>query len=65
MTGEEIIKELQSAAEWFRKHGKNTNTAIIGICERAVDHIQRQSAEIEKLKVPDTCSWCGQPIRKE
>jgi predicted transcriptional regulator len=46
-TDEEIIMDLQNASEWFKEHGKNTNTAIIGICERAVDLINRQKAEIE------------------
>lgn len=49
MTDNEIIKELQSASEWFKIHGSNTNTAIIGICDRAVDLINRQKAEIERL----------------
>lgn len=44
-----IIKELQCASHWFANHGRNTNTAIIGICERAVDLINRQKAEIERL----------------
>lgn len=47
-TDEEIIMDLQNASEWFKEHGKNTNTAIIGICERAVDLINRQKAEIEE-----------------
>ena len=50
MTDNEIIKELQCASEWFTQHGSNTNTAIIGICGRAVDLINRQKAEIERLK---------------
>lgn len=49
MTDNEIIKELQCASEWFTQHGRNTNTAVIGICDRAVDLINRQKAEIEKL----------------
>ena len=49
MTDNEIIKDLQSASEWFIEHGRNTNTAIIGICDRAVDLINRQRAEIERL----------------
>ena len=49
MTDNEIVKDLKSAAEWFRGHGKNTNTAIIGICERAADLINRQKTEIERL----------------
>ena len=49
MTDNEIIKELQSASEWFSEHGRNTNTAIIGICDRAVALINRQKAEIERL----------------
>ena len=53
-TTEEIIKELQSAALWFREHGKNTNTAIIGICERAAKLIDRQKAEIPPCKIGDT-----------
>ena len=50
MTDEQIISDLQSASEWFTEHGRNTNTAIIGICDRAVDLINRQKAEIERLK---------------
>ena len=44
-----VIEELQSASKWFAEHGRNTNTAIIGICGRAVDEINRQRAEIERL----------------
>ena len=50
LTDNEVIKELQHASEWFEKHGRNTNTAIIGICDRAVDLINRQKAEIERLE---------------
>lgn len=50
MTDNEIIKELQGASKWFNKHGRNTNTAIIGICNRAVDLINRQQSEIERLE---------------
>ena len=49
-TDEEVISELQSASEWFAEHGRNTNTAIIGICNRAVDLINRKNAEIEELE---------------
>lgn len=49
LTDEEVISELQSASEWFTEHGKNTNTAIIGICNRAVDLINRKNAEINIL----------------
>lgn len=49
MTDNEIIKALESASEWFKEHGRNTNTAIVGICDRAVDLINRQKAEIERL----------------
>lgn len=65
MTDEEIIEDLQGAAEWFREHGKNTNTAIVGICERAAALIQRQQADIKKLKTKkqNTCPWCGQMLR--
>lgn len=45
-----VIAELKSAAEWFAQHGKNTNTAIIGICNRAVEVICGQKAEIERLQ---------------
>lgn len=48
MTDNEIIKELQAASEWFTEHGRNTNTAIVGICDRAIDLINRQKAEIEE-----------------
>lgn len=49
MTDNEIIKNLENAAEWFSEHGRNTNTAIIGICKESVDLINRQKAEIEQL----------------
>ena len=49
-TDEEVITELKSASEWFNKHGKNTNTAIVGICDRAVDLINRMNAEIVELE---------------
>ena len=63
MTDKEIVKDLISAAAWFKAHGKNTNKAIIGICERAVDLIERQQAEIERQKAPPKCPWCGQLMR--
>ena len=47
---DKALLELKSAAEWFKKHGKNTNTAIIGICERAAGEIKRQQGDIERLK---------------
>ena len=47
---EKVIEELQSASKWFAEHGRNTNTAIIGICDRAVDEINGQRSEIERLK---------------
>lgn len=50
LTDNEIKNELQSAIEWFTEHGRNTNTAIIGICERALDLINRKNAE---------CKECG------
>lgn len=49
LTDAEIKNELQSAIEWFTKHGRNTNTAIIGICERTLDLINRLQAENERL----------------
>ena len=42
MPENEMIKELQSASEWFKEHGRNTNTAIVWICDRALDLINRQ-----------------------
>lgn len=50
MTSNEIIKELQNAAEWFKGHGRNTNTAIMEICERAGKFIDEQNNIIECLK---------------
>lgn len=50
MTETEIMKELQSAAEWFTEHGRNTNTAIIGICERAVDLIKDKNNQVKIYK---------------
>ena len=47
---EKVIEELQSASKWFAEHGRNTNTAIVGICDRAVDEINRQRAAIESLQ---------------
>ena len=54
LTDNEIKKELQSAMEWFAEHGRNTNTAIIGICERTLDLINRQKAEIKELKLKNS-----------
>lgn len=60
-----IIEELQAASMWFEEHGKNTNTAIVGICARAIDHINRQEAEIEKLtKLNDILLEAGQRWQK-
>ena len=46
---EKVISELKSASEWFTEHGRNTNTAIIGICERAIGLINRLQADKEAL----------------
>jgi hypothetical protein len=60
-----IVEELQAASMWFEEHGKNTNTAIVGICARAIDHINRQEAEIEKLtKLNDILLEAGQRWQK-
>lgn len=60
-----IVEELQAASVWFEEHGKNTNTAIVGICARAIDHINRQEAEIEKLtKLNDILLEAGQRWQK-
>lgn len=56
MTDNEIIKNLENAAEWFSEHGRNTNTAIIGICKESVALINRQKAEIERLKKRNSIS---------
>ena len=45
----EVVAELKSAVEWFSKHGRNTNTAIIGICNRAIEVINNQKSEIDIL----------------
>lgn len=68
MTDNEITKELQSASEWFNRHGRNTNTAIIGICDRAVDLINRKNAEIERLKAENDKlaeDWSNLTIEKD
>ena len=44
-----VVAELKSAVEWFSKHGRNTNTAIIGICNRAIEVINNQKSEIDIL----------------
>lgn len=49
LTDNEIIKALENVAEWFTEHGKNTNTAVIGISKQAIDLINHQRAEIERL----------------
>lgn len=51
LSASEIIIELQAAREWFTIHGRNTNTAIIGICDRAIALIKCQNAETKKLGV--------------
>lgn len=50
MNETKIINDLQSVAEWFAEHGKNTNTAVIGIAKRAIDVINRLQAENKKLQ---------------
>jgi hypothetical protein len=50
MIDNEIISELQAVSEWFKEHGRNTNTAVVEICEKAIDLINRQREEIEGYK---------------
>ena len=38
-----IINDLRSVAEWFKEHGRNTNTAVISICERAADYLEKHA----------------------
>lgn len=41
----EIIARLNNCVEWFKGHGKNTNTAVIGICTEAAERL----ADLEKI----------------
>lgn len=50
MTANDIVKDLESVIDWFTNHGSNTNTAVIDISQRAIDVIEQQKAEIERLK---------------
>lgn len=52
---DEVVKDLQYAAEWFSEHGRNTNTSIIRICESAIEVIHRQQARIATLDKDSKC----------
>ena len=65
MTDNEIIKELRASSEWFTEHGRNTNTAIVGICDRAIELINRQKAEIERLTINMNAFGLGMKREKE
>lgn len=56
LTGEEVKAELQCAIEWFSKHGKNTNSAIISICQHAKAEIERLEKSVLPCKIGDT-AW--------
>lgn len=51
MTIDKIVNELQSASEWFTEHGRNTNTAIVGICDKAIEFIKCQNADLACQKM--------------
>ena len=36
----DIIGRLRGCADWFRNHGRNTNTAVISVCEDAAEIIE-------------------------
>ena len=38
-----IINDLRAAAEWLKEHGRNTNTALISICERAAEYLEKHT----------------------
>lgn len=40
MSDLELVKRLRGCADWFRKHGRNTNSAVISVCEDAADRIE-------------------------
>ncbi|MBE6582058.1 MAG: hypothetical protein E7648_02185 [Ruminococcaceae bacterium] len=66
MNENNVISELQAASKWYKEHGRNTNTAIVGICDRAIDHINRQKAEIERLNhIVDANKMVGAEAVKE
>ena len=39
-TTAELIEKLHKCAEWFEHHGRNTNTAVIGICKQAAVRLE-------------------------
>ena len=49
LTDKEIVNALENVAEWFTEHGKNTNTAVIGISKQAIDLINRLQAKNKRL----------------
>ena len=74
-TTAELIEMLHKCAEWFEHHGRNTNTAVIGICKQAAerletlynermaaaDEIDRVEAEVERLQNKcEDCAGCTQ-----
>lgn len=50
MKDNEILQELRATKKWFTKHGWNTNTAIVGICDRAIALIEGLQTDVSDLK---------------
>ena len=46
----EVIAELKAAAKWYARRGRKENAAIISICNKAVEVITHQRAEIKRLQ---------------
>lgn len=40
-----IVHELKASSLWFKEHGRNTNTSIIEVCDRAAEYIKELESE--------------------
>jgi len=69
-TAEQITAELLNVAEWFALHGRNTNTAVVGICTTAATLIEslqarlsesqrRERAAVEDITTMAKCKLLG------
>ena len=55
-----IIHELKACSLWFKEHGRNTNTSIVEVCDRAAEYIKELESKINEgeINMHETTLYC-------
>lgn len=63
-----IIHELKACSLWFKEHGRNTNTSVVEICDKAAKYIKELESKTNKgeINMHETTLYCpGENIGEE